>query len=167
ITSFVRLTRQDLGFDAEHLWVGFVTLPQARYGDRDARQRFVERTLAALRGVPGLENASISGDAPLLGGGRTLYARAGGDVPPGDKRASAPGHDAAPAFFKTLGIPLVAGRAFDDHDLADGRDVALISQAGARKVFPNENPIGKTLLVTSAGTPAEIVGVVGDVRRHR
>jgi len=45
--------------------------------------------------------------------------------------------------------------------------VVLISQAGAKKVFPNEDPVGKTLLVTSAGTPAEIVGVVGDVRSIR
>jgi putative ABC transport system permease protein len=66
-----------------------------------------------------------------------------------------------------LGIPLLAGRDFDEHDLAGGREVLLISQAGAKKVFANENPIGKTLLVTSAGTPAEIVGVVGDVRSQR
>jgi predicted permease len=167
ITSFVRLTQQDLGFDASHLWIGFITLPQSRYADRDARQRFVNGTLTALGNVPGLENASISGDAPLLGGGRTLYARADVEVPPVDKRASAPGHDVAPGYLKTWGIPLMAGRDFDDHDLADGRNVVLISQAGARRVFPNENPIGKTLLVTSAGTPAEIVGVAGDVRSQR
>ncbi|HEV3061838.1 MAG TPA: ABC transporter permease [Vicinamibacterales bacterium] len=167
ITSFVRLTRQDLGFDADHLWIGFITLPQARYVDRDARQRFADRTLTALGNVPGLESASISGDAPLLGGGRTLYARADVEVPPVDKRASAPGHDIAPGYLKTWGIPLMAGRDFDEHDLADGRNVVLISQAGAKKVFPNDNPIGKTLLVTSAGTPAEIVGVTGDVRSQR
>ena len=43
----------------------------------------------------------------------------------------------------------------------------LISQAGAKKVFPHEDPVGKTLLVTSAGTPAVIIGVVGDVRSQR
>ncbi len=167
IMSFVQLTRQDLGFDPEHLWVGFITLPQARYGDGDARQRFVERTLAALRGVPGLENATVSGDAPLLGGGRTLYARADVAVPPVDKRASAPGHDIAPGFLKTWGIRVIAGRDFDEHDLTGHANVLLISQAGAKKIFPNEDPIGKSLLVTSAGTPAEIVGVVGDVRSQR
>jgi len=167
ITSFVRLTRQDLGFDPDHLWIGFVTLPQAQYGDLDARQRFVDRTLAALRNLPGLESASVSGDIPLIGGGRTLYARADVEVPPVDKRASAPGHDIVPGHLKTWGIPVLAGRDFDEHDLAGRGNVVLISQAGARKVFPNENPIGKTLLVTSAGTPAEIVGIVGDVRSQR
>ena len=167
IASFVRLSQQSLGFDPEHLWVGFVTLPQARYGDPGLRQHFVERTLAAIESIPGVENASVSGDIPLNGGGRTLYARADRPVPPIDKRANAPGHDVAPGFFKTWGIPIIAGRDFDDHDLAGGQNVVLISEAGAKQVFPNENPVGKTLLVTSAGTPAVIVGVVGDVRSQR
>jgi predicted permease len=167
ITSFVRLSRQQLGFDPQHLWVGFITLPRERYSDVATRQRFVERTLEAMRGVAGLEGASIGGDIPLVGGGRTLYARADVEVPPVDHRASAPGHDIALGYFKTWGIPLLAGRDFDEHDLAGRRNVLLISEAGAKQVFPNENPIGKTLLVTSAGTPAEIIGVVGDVRSQR
>ena len=167
IASFVRLNGQNLGFNPQGVWVGFVTLPQARYGDPGARQHFVERTLDALRRVPGLESATVSGDIPLNGGGLTLYTRGDVAVPPVDQRASAPGHDVAPGYFKTWGIPVLAGRDFDEHDLADRQNVLLITEAGARKVFPNENPIGKTLLVTSAGTPAVIVGVVGDVRSQR
>jgi putative ABC transport system permease protein len=167
ITSFVRLSQQNLGFDPARLWVGFVTLPQARYGDAAARQHFVERALDALRAVPGLESATISGDIPLNGGGRTLYARGDAAIPPVDERASAPGHDVAPGYFKTWGIPVIAGREFDEHDLADRQNVVLISEAGAKKVYPNENPIGKTLLVTSGSVPATIVGVVGDVRSQR
>src|SRR5262245_11391844 len=120
ITSFVRLSQQNLGFNPEHLWVGFVTLPQARYPDIDTRQRFVERTLTAVRSAPGVEAANVSGDIPLNGGGRTLYARPGDNgapVPPVDRRLSAPGHDIAPGFFRTWGIPLVSGREFDEHDL--------------------------------------------------
>src|SRR5207302_1035501 len=117
--------------------------------------------------VPGLESATISGDIPLNGGNRTLYARADRDVPPMEKRESAPSHDIAPDYFKTWGILLLAGREFNEHDTADAQKVCLISQAGAKKVFPNENPIGKTLLVTSLGVPCEIVGIVGDVRSIR
>jgi putative ABC transport system permease protein len=167
ITSFVRLSQQNLGFDPQRLWVGFVTLPQARYPDPASRQRFVERTLDALRSVPGLESATLSGDIPLNGSGLTLYARGDVAIPPVDERASAPGHDIAPGFFKTWGIPVIAGREFDAHDLGDRQNVVLISEAGAKQVFPNENPVGRTLLVTSAGIPATIVGVVGDVRSQR
>jgi putative ABC transport system permease protein len=169
ITSFIRLTQQNIGFRSQNLWTGAITLPAAQYPDAASRQHFVEQTLNALRDIPGLESATISGDIPLGGGGggRTLYARADRDVPPIEQRPSAPSHDIAPGYFRTWGIPLLTGREFNEHDVADGQQVCLISQAGAKKVFPNENPIGKTLLVTSLGVPCEIVGIVGDVRSIR
>jgi predicted permease len=167
ITSFVRLTQQNIGFRSQNLWTGAITLPISQFPDAPTRQRFVEQTLDALRDTPGLESATISGDIPLNGGNRTLYARGDRDVPPIEKRANGPSHDIAPGYFKTWGIPLLAGREFNEHDVADGQMVCLISQAGAKKVYPNENPIGKTLLVTSLGVPCEIVGIVGDVRSVR
>ncbi|OLE33468.1 MAG: hypothetical protein AUI36_28465 [Cyanobacteria bacterium 13_1_40CM_2_61_4] len=119
--------------------------------------------------VPGLESATISADIPLLpgGGSNTLYSRPDGEILPIDKRAAAPFHNIAPDYFKTWGIPILAGRDFDRHDTADRENVILISQAGAKKIFGNENPIGKTLLISSTSTPAEIVGVVGDVRSRK
>src|ERR1051325_10638811 len=159
ITSFMRLSQQNLGFRSQHLWTGAITLPNAQYPDTVSRQRFVEQLLNALRDVPGIQSATISGDIPLNGGNQTLYARGDRDVPPIEQRANAPSHDAAPDFFKTWGIPILAGREFNEHDTADSQRVVLISQTGAKKVFPGENPIGKTLLVTSAATPCEIVGI--------
>jgi predicted permease len=167
ITSFIRLSQQNLGFQPHNLWVGAINLPISQYPDAPSRQRFVEQTLAALRDTSGIENATISSDIPVTLGNRTLYARADRDAPPTENRASAPSHDIVPGYLKAWGIPLIAGRDFDEHDLAEGRNVCVISQAGAKKVFPNEDPIGKTLLVTSNSTPAEIVGIVGDVRSQR
>ena len=167
ITSFVRLTQQNVGFRSQNLWTGAITLPVSQYADAPSRQRFAEQTLDALRDVPGIESATISGDIPLNGGNRTLYARGDREVPPIEKRANAPSHDIAPGYFRTWGIPLLAGREFNDHDTPDSQKVCLISQAGAKKVYPNENPIGKTLLVSSLGVPYEIVGIVGDVRSVR
>jgi putative ABC transport system permease protein len=169
IASFVRLNQQNVGYHYGNVWVGFVTLPTAQYSDIETRQRFVERFLASLRAVPGFESVTVSGDIPLLvgGGNATLYSRADGEVLPVDKRATAPSHDVSPGYFKTWGIPVLAGRDFDEHDTANNQNVVLISQSGAKKVFGNENPIGKTLLVTSSGTPCEIVGIVGDVRSRK
>ena len=167
ITSFLRLSQQNIGFQSHRLWTGGIMLPGPQYPDQPSRQRFSEQLLDALRDVPGLESATISGDIPLAGGNRTLYARADRDVPPPEQRANGPSHDIAPAYFKTWGVPLLAGREFNEHDTAEGQNVCLISQAGAKKVYPNENPIGKTLLVTGLGVPVEIVGVVGDVRSIR
>jgi len=167
ITSFIRLSQQNLGFHPQRLWTGGITLPTAQYPDIASRQRFAEQLLNALQNVPGLESSTISGDVPLNGGNRTLYARGDRDVPPIEQRANGPSHDIAPRYFKTLGISLLTGREFNEHDTADSQKVCLISQAGAKKVYPGENPIGKTLLVSSLGVPYEIVGIVGDVRSVR
>ena len=165
IASFVRLSQQPLGFRPDHLWVAFITFPQARYPNEASRVRFAQRTEEALRGIPGFESAAVSSDFPLAGGlGATLYARADRPLKPIPERDAAPSHDTMPGYFRTWGIPILAGRDFDEHDIVGKPNVMLISQSGARKVFGNENPIGKMLLVTSAATPAEIIGVVGDVR---
>src|SRR2546430_1181980 len=162
ITSFIRLSQQNLGFRPQNLWTGTITLPTSQYPDAASRQRFVEQTLHALRGVPALESATISGDIPLVGFSRYLYARGDRDVPPVEKREIVPGHEITPGYFKTWGVPLLAGRDFNGHDTADGQKVCLISQAGAKQVFPGENRIGKTLFLALAQW--EIVGIVGDVR---
>jgi predicted permease len=167
IASFVRLSGQNLGFHSEKLWTGAITLPAAQYGDNALRQRFAEQLLNALQDVPGIDSSTISGDIPLNVGNRTLYARGDRDVPSIEQRPSGPSHDIAPGYFKTWGVPLLTGRDFNEHDTAESQNVCLISRAGAQKVYPNENPIGKTLLVTSLGVPCEIVGIVGDVRSIR
>jgi hypothetical protein len=73
----------------------------------------------------------------------------------------------APDYFKTWGIPLLAGRDFDQKDTPDRQNVIIISEAGAKKVFGNEHPLGKTLPIGSASIPSQIVGVVGEVRSRK
>jgi putative ABC transport system permease protein len=122
-----------------------------------------------LHTVSGFISVTISADIPLLlgGGSNTLYSRTDGEILPIDKRAAAALHNIAPDYFKTWGIPVLAGRDFDEHDTAEGQQVVLISEGGAKKVFGAENPIGKSLLIGSTNVPAEIVGVVGDVRTRK
>src|SRR5436853_565276 len=61
ITSFIRLSQQNIGFRTQNLWTGAITLPASQYPDNASRQRFAEQTLNELRDVPGLESATISG----------------------------------------------------------------------------------------------------------
>jgi predicted permease len=164
IASFVRISRQDTGFRAENLWVGALRLPAAHYPDRAARARFGERLLQELRNVRGFESASISDAVPLQGGSRTYYARPERNPPPVSQRPIAPNRTISPGYFRTLGIPLLAGRDVDERDTLDRPKVMLISQAAAKKIFPGENPIGRELLIGGAEERVEIIGVVGDVR---
>jgi len=168
IMSFIRLSQQNIGYRND-VWIGFVTLPDSPYSDVATRTRFSQQTLAALRDVPGLETATISADIPLLPAAVSnfLYARTDGEVLPIDKRAAAVGHNIAPDYFKTWGIPVLAGRDFDEHDTPDRQNVLIISKGGAKKIFGNEDPLGKTLLIGSASIPCQIVGVVGDVRSRK
>src|SRR5437762_9350055 len=69
-----------------------------------------------------------------------------------------------PGWFRAAGIPLIPGRDFNEQDVMDHPNVIIISKAGAKTVFGDENPIGKALLITNGSVPVEIVGVVGDVR---
>src|SRR5438067_3116440 len=168
IASFIRLSQQNIGYRND-VWIGFVTLPDSRYPEVESRTRFAKQTLAALRDVPGLGTATISADIPLLAaaGSNFLYARTDGEILPIDKRAAAAAHNIALDYFKTWGVPLVAGRDFDEHDTPDRQNVIIISQGGAKKIFGNEDPLGKTLLIGSASIPSQIVGVVGDVRSRK
>ena len=168
IASFLRLSHQDPGFKFDNLWTAFTVMPQAQYPDLAARTRFAEQLTNALRATPGVQDVTMSSSIPLGGGaGATLYARAEGNVPPVAERKGAPSNDISPGWLRTLGIPFLAGRDFNERDIADHPNVVLISASGAKTVFGNENPIGKTLLVTSGSVPVEIVGVVGDVRSVR
>src|SRR5437016_4109513 len=168
IASFVALSHQDPGFKPDNLWIGLTATPQAQYPDVAARSRLADQMTNALRATPGFQEAAISGGFPIFaGGGATLYARADANVPPIAERKGAPSNDISPGWLRALGIPLLAGRDFNERDIADHPNVVLISASGAKTVFGNENPIGKTLLVTSGSVPVENVGVVGHVRSVR
>src|SRR3984893_5035789 len=82
ITSFVKLSGQNIGFRPENMWTGLVTLPQAAYPDSASRQRFVQKTLAALQAVPSIPSGTISGDIPLIAAAASnmLYTRPDGEI---------------------------------------------------------------------------------------
>jgi predicted permease len=165
ITSFVRLSQQDPGFNTDKLWIGVTVLSQAQYPDQASRARFAEQLQTALRATPGFEDVMLSDGFPLFGRpGATLYTRPEGNVPPVTERKGAPSNDIMPGWFRAAGISLIAGRDFNEQDVLDHPNVIIISKAGAKTVFGDENPIGKTLLITNGSVPVEIVGVVGDVR---
>jgi len=144
IASFVRLSHQDPGFKFDNLWTAFTVMPQAQYPDTAARTRLTEQLTNALRATPGVQDVTMSTSIPLSGGaGATLYTRAEGNVPPVAERKGAPSNDISPGWLRTLGIPLLAGRDFNERDIADHPNVVLISASGAKTVFGNENPSAK------------------------
>jgi len=164
IKSLLRLHSVNLGFAPENL------LTMTVYS-RHAKPEFYEQLLARVQALPGVEAASFSRNAPLLGGSATTVMDIEGraDI----KQIGVGFHSVSPDYFKTLGARLRRGRVFTEQDRAGAPRVALINQTAAEKFFPGEDPIGKRLrpYVTpkyeTTEKFVEIVGVVADVRYGR
>lgn len=163
LTSFARLQRVDPGFDPEGVFTARIALPRQYSAAR--RVAFYEQFPQRLAALPGVSSAALSERVPLTGGQTpTVVAVAGQPIPPLSERATATRHLVSPRYFSTLGIPLRAGRDFDERDDTRVKDVVIINDTFARTHFPGEDPIGRTLITGMAQRPSQVVGVVADIR---
>lgn len=171
VSSFVRLSRQESGFRSDRIWVGGIGLPPAQYPDVPARVQFVERLASELQTSPGVETLAMTDAVPLSGNfSSSPYARADGNPVPVNQRPLGLTRGVSPGYFRTLGIPLLSGRDFNEHDRSDSPLVVILSNSTAKRLFPNQDPIGHQILFgtdNNTGLPVEIVGVAGDVRSQQ
>ena len=161
VQSFIRLQHVDLGFRPTRITTALVGLPAARYPDHPARWAFFSRLIGTLEGTAGIEAVGISSGAPFAGGNTGQPVRADGPNALGTSELQVDWRMVSPGYFTSMGIPLVRGRAFAQEDRAGGPGVIIVSADMARRFWPNEDPVGRTI---RAGEPYRIVGVVGDVR---
>ena len=166
IRSFLRLSREDPGFDATHVLAAKVDLPTNRYNTDPRQAAFFEELLARIRRLPGVTSASAINWLPFGGNGSASdYFVEGRPAPPPGQELGADIRAVDPDYFRTLGIPVRAGELFTSRDGPNVRKAVVINQALARQVFPNENPIGRHILMPWGDTlNGEIVAVVGDTR---
>ena len=169
LTSFLRLTHTSEGFNPDYLLTYLFETPDARY--EHTRPQFYRDYFEKLRALPGVQAASGSMLLPMSGNDAVLSFENPERPAPDGQHPSANVDIIAPDFFRTMQIPLLAGRDFGDADTVQSPQVMIVSEAFARKFFPGENPLGKKLKPGagngSPGGPAwrTIVGVVGDVHR--
>ena len=171
VSSFIRLSRQEAGFRSDRVWTGGIGLPPAKYPDPASREHFAQRLQTELQTSPGVEAVSIVDAVPLSGNfSAAPYARADGNPVPVSQRQLGLTRSVTPGYFRTLGIPLISGRDFTEQDKFDQPLVVILSNSTAKKLFPNENPIGHQMLFgtdNGNGLSAEVVGVAGDVRSRQ
>jgi putative ABC transport system permease protein len=147
----------DPGFRADGVMTATVSLTGEKY-DAAARRRFAAALVDRLRGLPGVLDAAVGSDAPLRDPYSASILRRE-EQPEREIRYYR--HAVSPAYFRTLGIPIVRGRGFDTGDRPDGPGVAVISAAFAARLYPGVDPLGKRLLI--GNDTATIVGIAGNV----
>jgi putative ABC transport system permease protein len=163
--SFYHLQSMDPGFDPHGLLTFRTNLPGAKYKTDEAQAAFYTRALDRLRAIPGVSTAGAAQIFPLSGADYILsFTQIGKPPVPQGSEPNATYYAATPGYFTALHIPLKAGRDFTAHDDAAGAPVAIISESMARQFYRNENPIGQQIQMGNGTKPAQIVGVVGDVR---
>ncbi len=172
ITSFARLVGADAGFRRDGVVRLKVALPAAAYPAGKSRLLYYQSLLDRVRALPGVRDASIINRFPLHDGNVTTAVGVEGAPPALD--GTTPAADirmAGPDYFYTMGIPLVAGRAFSAADAdSNATPVVILNETAARKLFRAGSPIGHRVTLGGTGTPGSasapwmtVVGVVGDV----
>src|SRR5581483_6825492 len=164
--SFVRLLNVDRGFVADRVLAVRISLPASRYRDDVMKRAVYDRALAAVRAMPGVDDASTTSMTPLGGQGQVNFIAREGSTLPRSQQPTANFRFVDPEFFRTLGITIVRGRAFTDSERAPDRPApALISQSTAVRLWPGEDALGKHFSRAQPGEQGfEVVGVVTDAR---
>jgi len=168
IESLARLNRVEPGFDPSNLLTMKVSLPETRYGTAEKAGAFREELVERVEALPGVRSAASVFTAPMTGYAMQPLQPADEALLPLNKRPLGVVEFITTNYFSTMGIPLRAGREFTAHDRAGSKEVTIITEGLARKLwpgYPKVNPIGMHLLIGVNTTPIEIVGIVGDIRQ--
>jgi putative ABC transport system permease protein len=166
IKGFWRLRSVDPGFKSDNLVTFQIQLPESRYKEIPKQTQFRQRVLDGLNALPGTQAAMVS-EVPMSGAWVYHNIAIDGQPPvPAGEEPEIDSRSVLGDYFRTMEIPLHDGRNFTSQDHEGTPLVGIVNEAGARKFFPQQNPVGQR--VRWAKEPGEfkwitIVGVVGDV----
>lgn len=167
IQSLIAVQNVPLGFDKSNVFTLQFRLPQTKYAKPDDIARFFRQAIERVRAIPGVESAALVRAVPFSGNGGTVgYAVEGAaPVDPGSL-PQARLHFITPDFFKTLRIPLLQGRDFNDRDDRHSPLAAIVNETFARGNFGGADAVGKRFTTPQTDGPVTIIGVVGDTKHY-
>jgi putative ABC transport system permease protein len=168
--SYQSISAVNPGFSADHLLTFDLALPGSKYATATAVYDCISQYVQRLGDSPGVESAAAAVGVPL----EHEFNISSSFTRPGETDSadspSAGMRVVTPDYFRTLKIPLIAGRLFDARDDQHGAEVVLINQEAARRFWVNQNPVGRQLhlgvnmIEGGRNGQKTIVGVVGDVK---
>lgn len=164
--DFLYLLTVDTGVKTDRVLTFLLELPRRRYASDEQKAALGWHVIERLRAAPGVETAAAVGALPMSGNktaGRFEIGSRSEETVAESPRAIL--NQSTPGYFRTLGIPLLRGRDFEDRDSAGAPPVAIINERLARRYFPGKDPVGERITVASGGVYT-IVGVVGSVRHE-
>lgn len=158
LRSLHGLISMDAGFARANVLVAAIDVPSER------REDAYERLLAELHRLPGVTSAAFADSAPLgTNIGWIIYVP--GYVPRPNEPTTTPWVSlVSPGYFKTLAVPILLGRDFDDRDMGTNRNVMIVNETFARHYFGKDNPIGRRVGLSQGVYNVEIVGVAKDMK---
>ena len=166
IRSLVRLHDEDVGFNADLLIAVSLDLPYSRYPARAQQREFYGTLLARVEAIPGVLALAGTTEPPVVGFNNTFSFEIEGRPRPGPNPRQEPAslRPVTSDYFRRVGIPLVAGRAFTARDRADAPPVALINRTMADRLWPRGDAVGSRIRRGEDQPWIEVVGIVGDTR---
>jgi putative ABC transport system permease protein len=165
LRSFRHLVNVDPGFDAARTVTMRISLPGARYGADGKAAQFFMRFFEQVDTLPGVVASGGISFLPLTGlGAATSMEILGRPKPPLGQEPVTDVRVVSNSYFKAMGIPLLKGRLFNEHDAADAKGRVIINSTMARRYWPDEDPVGKRLHINWDSQDDEVIGVVGDVK---
>jgi putative ABC transport system permease protein len=163
--SLLRLLQTNVGFQTDNLMTMTVVLPAAKFTEANQIINVQQQLQDRLQSLPGVSSAGTIDILPLNGGNTSRFFVDGEPAPPPGQETEANVRVVSDTYFKTLGVPLLSGRMFDERDGPDKPGVVIIGKTVADRLFAGRDPVGRKLRYSaSQGTPDLIVGVVGDVK---
>ena len=164
LRSFTALVKVDPGFRPAGVLTMTIALPGGRYSEIGPRDAYYRQAFAVLRTLPGVQEVGAAAVMPLTGNNWSApFQRAEQSLPSGERPPEVGWQLASGGYFRALGIPLLAGRVFNDGDRPDGKPVVIVSKAVQHRFFGDSSAVGH--LIKQGDQTFEIVGVVGDIRR--
>ena len=166
LRSFVRLLRVDPGFDSQNVLTMNVSLPTVKYAKPEQQIAFFDEILRRISALPGVRSAATSAALPLGFIRLTpVLPESQPDVPL-PKRPFVDIEAISPQWFQTMRVPLRSGRDFTAADNAQAPKVVVVNETFARRFWPDQNPLGKHIIVGRWPTPAEVIGVAADIKNQ-
>jgi len=168
IRSLGKLENQPLGFQPEHVLAASFTLRQHRYLPPTAQITFLDELEERLKQIPGGGSFALSDSIPPRGSMGRPYSnmRISGHPPLAPDGGMVEFRWVTPGYFRTMGIAILSGNAFEEGERASGESPVILSATLARRMFGNENPVGQQIELDGNGHWSPIVGVAANTKNN-